>query len=169
LFAKLRIREFLRGRIRQYQGKPNANVTVSPLGVVVSKTKCRMVDVSLVVLGVVRFFKKLKKRLFVKRQWDKIFNNRLCVIPSFKLRLIPGEKDWDKIRCCDFCSRLYEINFRKTDLKIKNRGRHFVPFSYILHRRKMALRIVKFIMKFKRSRTRVYSYRRLLSDETTAL
>lgn len=115
---------------------------------------------------------RLFKRQILRRERNvailSIFEKRLVVTPDFKLMILPGKKMSKRVKCCDYCSRLYEINMRGTFMDLSEvKGKHFVPYSYILRRRRMAKRIVVFLSKFKTSKVRSLSYRRLLSDEST--
>lgn len=126
---------------------------------------------STLVFILVRLNKLFKKQISRRERSEEIsivVEKRLVVAPNFKLMVLPGKKISSKVKCCDYCSRLYEINRRGTFIDLsKVKGKHFVPFGYILKRRRMALRIVRFLTKFRSARTRSLSFRRLLSDEST--
>jgi hypothetical protein len=117
----------------------------------------------------VRLRKFLKRRIKIRQDWDYLLDTNLVVSTKKKLILLRGkEKYKGKIKNCNSCSVRYEIFRRGTFMTLRDNS-HFVPFSFIMMRRIMAIRIVRFLKKFKVGKRLPIEYQRLLSSESVTV
>jgi len=135
----------------------------------VAETRLSMEKVSFSVLFVVRLRKFLKNRIRIRKEWDYLLDTNLVVSAKRKLILLRGKETYaGKVKNCLSCAVRYEIYRRGTFLRLRNNA-HFVPFAFIMLRRMMAIRIVKFLRKFTVLRKREFQYQRMLSSESTVI
>lgn len=113
--------------------------------------------------------RRLLKRRVVFGKWDELIDGSLVITPSNKFVLIRDmERFRGKIKRCESCARRYEIFRRGTFMDLR-RNSHWIPFAWILRRRRAAKRIERWLMKFKVSKTKFFEYQRLLSSESIAM